>query len=280
VRITKSQLKRIIKEELEQVLFEHSSRDQRNVIEEGRFGWMTTALAIGSMLGLAGLQNIGSGDGGLYSAAATERVRTELHSIDANISDLERGLHNTAAWSWTTDADSRETFPTMEAGGVEYHVMPPEYSIYQQVLDDKENFKIVKKEVDAGGEPQISPTGPGGLYDYGPPGSSIEKLAASQSDLGDFFDMIKKKRNDTSTTSMAQKFMEDFSQPGDYELTDKVAGGKRLITPKWEKLKDYDKKLPLSGLTPEEAYQFYMYGQYFSEDEKELFLTPLTQNNP
>ena len=263
MRIAKSQLKRIIKEELTQVVSEQC------LLEEGWFEKLTGGAVILSMLGLGALQGQGLADNTAARTAAEERVE-ELQSIDTKIVEIQGVLRSTNAWSWT-DGPERATFPTIKIDGRNYYVLPPEWTVYVKVLIDKKNFQSQKQAFEKAEELPFSSVAE--VYWKLPPGSSTER-GATQGDIQSFLDDLGSRRNSKSTRLMAKEFMNNLSEE-DYDVTELHYLGTPFVMPKWEKLETYGKNLPLMGTSVEETYVSFAFGTSMSKEEGEALLSTI-----
>ena len=266
MRITKSQLKRIIKEELTQVVSE------QRPIEEGWFEKLTGMAAILSMLGLGALQGQGQAGQAAALEAAEERVE-ELQSIDTKIMEIQGILRSTSAWSWT-DGPERATFPTVKIDGRNYYVLPPEWTVYVKVLIDKKNFQSQKQAFERAEELPFSSVTE--VYWKLPPGSSTD-IGARHEDIQAFLDDLGSRRNTDSTVQMAKDFMNDFSEE-DYDVVELHYLGTPFVMPKWEKLETYGENLPLMGVSVEEAYVSFAFGPSMSREEGEALLSTIPKS--
>jgi hypothetical protein len=266
MRITKSQLKRIIKEELTQAFSE------QHLIEEGWFEKLTGAAVILSMLGLGALQGQGLADSTAALSAAEERVE-ELQSIDTKIAEIQGTLRSTSAWSWT-DGPERATFPTIKIDGRNFYVLPPEWTVYVKVLIDKKNFQSQKQAFEKAEELPFSSVTE--VYWKLPPGSSTDS-GATHEDIQAFLDDLGSRRNTDSTRQMAKEFMNNLSEE-DYDVVELHYLNTPFVMPKWEKLETYGGNLPLMNSSVEETYVSFAFGRSMSREEGETLLSTIPES--
>ena len=266
MRITKSQLKRIIKEELTQAFSE------QHLIEEGWFEKLTGMAAILSMLGLGALQGQGLADSTAALSAAEERVE-KLQSIDTKIAEIQGTLRSTSAWSWT-DGPERATFPTIKIDGRNFYVLPPEWTVYVKVLIDKKNFQSQKQAFEKAEELPFSSVTE--VYWKLPPGSSTDS-GATHEDIQAFLDDLGSRRNTDSTRQMAKEFMNNLSEE-DYDVVELHYLNTPFVMPKWEKLETYGGNLPLMNSSVEETYVSFAFGRSMSWEEGEALLSTIPES--
>lgn len=292
--ITEQRLKEIILEEIQNIDHENILRElylkkfsehniNQSLLEQRDwFPLATTGLALGAGLALFSAVTAQDAEREAYWAAKAAEAEATLSSKETKIGEMAKQLKNFQAWSWTDDADptSREAFPTIqfdEYPGQVFNVMPPEYAVFLQVAKDKEE----------------------GTFRYGVPDSvqdikDIKKaITKADSELEDV------------TTQARYDFTKEFDSPGLYDsLSSEVGvwgiGGQvyldpdgnlkkmQAIVPDFEDLEAYyGGPLPLTGVTVEELYNNFMFGNYMSSEEVEMVadyldveFDPKTELNP
>jgi len=252
LRITKSQLKQIIKEELAAVLSE------RQELEEGRFERITGVAVLAAMLGLGGLQAKSQSDYDQLRAQAEQRL-TDSRRIDQKTKQMIKQLKNAPAWTWTDDRRSRKTFPSVKFSGKRYYVLPPEWTVYYQATEDK--MRIAEDR----------PTSVEELRDYyrflPSPGNMPEGATTVE-------DMIKGFNKRSVSGNPAAFVPKDGSAYDDTGLA--ASDGTPILMIKWSELSSFEGKLPVLGLTVEEAYIDFSFGSMLSEEEKSIILGGLS----
>lgn len=281
MKMTESKLRQIVIEELARIDNEEKLRNlyieafQRAGVEnnliEGRdwFPIATTGIAIGALGALMTLQADHSGKVSADMQARAAAAEKTLGSIETKTAEMNKQLTNMTAWSWTDDEDpnSREAFPTIqfddvpELKGKKFTVMPPEYAVFLRVKKDKE----------------------AGIMRYGAP-DSMEDVKDLQKDL-------KTAAGNLESESEADRNRIDFvnifdspelydtlsSQVGIYGVGGQMYTGAdgllkqaQAIMPDFDDLEDYyGGPLPLTGLSVEDTYNSFMFGNYLSNDEIE-----------
>jgi hypothetical protein len=274
MNITKEQLQKIILEEVEVVnrednlsrlyLEAFAEHGISEAMLEGRSWFPTVAagIAIGAV-GALGLAVDSEMDAkASQRAERAEQIAADLGKLDTKTKEMNQQLKNFNAWQWSESDNPENTqqYPMIEfeeLPGSKFTVMPPEYSIFLQVLEDKE----------------------AGIMRYGIPG-----------DMGQIEDLMKDIKNFSSNVntdgSAGRDFTEDFNIIGYYDtLEDEVGtyaiGGQiyksgnqmkqaQAILPDFEALEQvYDGQLPLSGLSVQDTYNSFMFGPYLSTEEIE-----------
>ena len=252
LRITKSQLKQIIKEELAAVLSE------RQELEEGWFERITGVAVLAAMLGLGGLQSKSQSDYDQLRAQAEQRL-TDSRRIDQKTKQMIKQLKNAPAWTWTDDRRSRKTFPSVKFSGKRYYVLPPEWTVYYQATEDK--MRIAEDR----------PTSVEELRDYyrflPSPGNMPEGATTVE-------DMIKSFNKRSVSGNPAAFVPKDGSAYDDTGLV--ASDGTPILMIKWSELSRLEGKLPVLGLTVEEAYIDFSFGSMLSEEEKSIILGGLS----
>jgi len=253
------------------------------LLKEDWFNTATAAVAIGVLGGLFSLQQQHSAEKEAKWQARAAEAAEVLGSLDTKTAEMEKQLKNMNAWTWTDDADpgSREMFPMIEfedvpeLEGTRFTVMPPEYSVFLQVMKDKQS----------------------GTVRYGMP-DSMQDIQDLQADIKD---MANNSESNAAANSNRIDFTDNFAHPELYDLLSKEVGvygvggqvyagadGKmnqaQAITPDFEALENYyGGPLPLSGLSLEDTYNSIMFGGYLSNDEIQNIETQLddsTELNP
>lgn len=252
LRITKSQLKQIIKEELAAVLSE------RQELEEGWFERITGVAVLAAMLGLGGLQAKSQSDYDQLRAQAEQRVE-ESKVISVKVDEMIKQLTNAPAWSWTDDPKSKKPFPSVKFSGKKYYILPPEWTVYYQAMKDK---KSIEDDRPSTIEDLKS------YYNFLPSANNMPEGAST-------VDAMIKSFNKRSGSTNAKAFV-----PRDsffYDETGLVAtDGIPFLMVKWSEIKDFDGKLPVLGLTPEEAYIDFAFGSMLSKQESDVLLGALS----
>lgn len=259
-------------EKLRQLYLEAFRQSGVNIaLIEGRdwFPIITSGIAIGALAGLMTLQATHSGEVSAASQARAEAAAEKLGSIDTKTSEMEKQLKNMNAWTWTDDEDpqSREMFPTIQfddvpaLDGQRFTVMPPEYSVFLQVMKDKKE----------------------GINRYGTP-DTMEEVEDLRDDLRTAAGNLEAEKEATQNRI---DFTKEFDDPGLYDTLSSEVGiygvggqvyidGKgnlkqaQAIMPDFEALASYyGGPLPLTGLSVEDTYNSFMFGTYLSNDEIE-----------
>ena len=280
MKITESKLRQIILEEIQVIELEELLQEmylqkfaEHGVpvdLVEGRdwFPIATTGIAIGALGALMSFQNAQNAEQAAAAQAAMDQATTKLASLDHKTDTMRKQLTNMHAWTWTDDADprSREMFPMIEFDnedleGVKFTVMPPEYSVFLQVLEDKE----------------------AGIMRYGMP-DSMEDVKELNADIKTSAQNIE---NSRAASQNRIDFTNQFDEPALYDTTSSEVGvygvggqiyqnadGKlvqaRAVMPDFEDLESYyGGPLPLSGLSLEDTYNSFMFGSYLSAEEME-----------
>ena len=278
MNITEQRLLEIILEEVELInnedilrklyLKKFSQYNINHTLLEKRdwFPLATTGIALGAGLALVSAYNADNAERQAYWAAKAAQADAELASKDYKVGEMNKQLTNFNAWTWTddTDPDSREMFPTIqfeEYPGQVFSVMPPEYAVFLQVKKDKQ----------------------AGTFRYGVP--------ESVQDVKDIKNAITKADSELSDVTRQARlgFTEEFDDPELYDLLSSevkgvsgVGGQVYLdsdgnlvnmlsIVPDFDDLENYyGGPLPLTGVTVEELYNNFMFGNYMSTEETEM----------
>ena len=274
MNITKEQLQKIILEEVEVVnrednlsslyLEAFAEHGINEIMLEGR-SWFPTVVAgltIGAVGALGLAVDSDSDAKASRRAAKMDKVTADLSSLDTKTQEMYKQINNFNAWVWSGNKNSTSLYPMMEfeeLPGSKFTVMPPEYSVFLQVLKDKK----------------------AGTMRYGMP-SDMEQIKDLEIDIDNFYSNI------NTDGAEAQEFMEDFNNIGYYdelqaeELVGKYAiggqiykSGKQMkqaqaILPDFDALEQvYNGELPLSGMSVEDTYNSIMFGPYLSTEEIE-----------
>jgi len=248
LRITKSQLKQIIKEELAAVLSE------RQKLEEGRFERFTAVAVLAAMLGLGGLKAKSQSDYDQLRAQAEQRL-TDSRRIKQKVKQMTVQLRNAPAWTWTDSPSSRsrKTFPSVKFGKKKYYVLPPEWTVYFQAASDKMRI--------ADG----SPTNVEELREYYRFLPNPNNLPEGATTVEDMIKSFNKRAVSPNAAAFVPK------ESSSYDETGLVASdGTPILMIKWNKLSKFEGKLPVLGLTVEEAYIDFSFGSMLSEEEKSI----------
>ena len=252
LRITKSQLKQIIKEELAAVLSE------RQKLEEGRFERFTAVAVLAAMLGLGGLQAKSQSDYDELRAQAEQRL-TDSRRIKQKIKQMAGQLKNAPAWTWTDDKRSRKTFPSVKFNGKKYYVLPPEWTVYFQATSDK--MRIAEYEPKSAKELAE-------YYRFLPSPDNMPEGATTVED------MIKGFNKRSVSGNPAAFVPKDGSAYDDTGLV--ASDGTPILMIRWSELSRLEGKLPVLGLTVEEAYIDFSFGSMLSEEEKSIIFGGLS----
>jgi hypothetical protein len=252
LRITKTQLKQIIKEELAAVLSE------RQQLEEGRFERFTAAAVLAAMLGLGGLQSKSQSDYDQLRAQAEQRL-SDSRRIEQKTKQMIEQLKNAPAWTWTDDRRSRKTFPSVKFSGRKYYVLPPEWTVYYQATEDK--MRIAEDRPTSVEELRE-------YYRFLPNPNNMPEGATTVED------MIKSFNKRSVSGNPAAFVPKDGSAYDDTGLA--ASDGTPILMIKWSELSSFEGKLPVLGLTVEEAYIDFSFGSMLSEEEKSIILGGLS----
>ena len=267
--ITESNLRTLIRDEIKLVLLE--KKIENGAISEGRFETFTIALAVGALGSLAVMQKSHDDKVSARVQASAAQAAEKLSSKDYHLKVMDKQLRNAAAHMWSTSEEGREYFPTYEfknskdprVKGKKFQVLPPEYAIYDLVLDDKKNDN-----------PR-----------FGIPESPEEKdrLIAN----------IKTLRNQTSnqiTSAEKVNFFKKFNKVSQYELASTVTPGLqsfgdptiRAIVPSVEVvLKVYaNTPLPLKAMTAKDYYNAVYWGEHMTTEDYELIASNAEEFDP
>ena len=144
MKLSEVRLKQIIREEVEKRLLEIYENQatillEEEVIEEGWKSRVVGALVgIGLALGAGALKSQVDAKAQQASDRITANVESaaEYKATDEGItSGIEKQLNNTVAylWSWSPDPQDATTLPLTDSGA---GILPPEFSVMKQVLDD------------------------------------------------------------------------------------------------------------------------------------------------
>ena len=274
MNITKEQLQKIIMEEIEVVNREDNltslyleSFAKHGISEamlEGRSWFPTVAagLAIGAV-GALGLEVSSDLEAkASQRAARADQIAADLGKLDTKTQEMRQQLKNFNAWQWSEsdNPESTQQYPMIEFDelpGSKFTVMPPEYSIFLQVLEDKE----------------------AGVMRYGVP-SDMEQIKDLMKDIEDFSSNI------DSDSTAGRDFTEDFEFIEFYDTLEQEVGtyaiggqvyksGNQIkqaqaILPDFDALEQqYNGTLPVSGLTVQDTYNSFMFGPYLSTEEIE-----------
>jgi len=260
MRISANNLRALIKEETEWFLFENVYREGvEEDLTEGKFETFTVAAALG-ILGALAIMEKGHGDEIRSRAEArAEQAAEYLNSFESHEQRMDKQLRNAAAFYWSTSDEGREFFPTHKFEGAEqlkgkrFQVLPPEYAIYNLVLNDKKNDN-----------PR-----------FGIPETPEEKdqLIAN----------IKKLRDQTSnetTNAERTNFFEKFSSPKQFIQVSKVTPGlhsfgdptiEAIVPTIAAVLQVYgDAPLPLKAMTAKDYYNAVYWGEHMTTQDYEL----------
>jgi len=252
LRITKSQLKQIIKEELAAVLSE------RQELEEGWFERITGVAVLAAMLGLGGLQSKSQSDYDQLRAQAEQRL-SDSRRIEQKTKQMIEQLKNAPAWTWTDDRRSRKTFPSVKFSGRKYYVLPPEWTVYYQATEDK--MRIAEDRPTSVEELRE-------YYRFLPNPNNMPEGATTVED------MIKSFNKRSVSGNPAAFVPKDGSAYDDTGLA--ASDGTPILMIKWSELSSFEGKLPVLGLTVEEAYIDFSFGSMLSEEEKSIILGGLS----
>ena len=252
LRITKSQLKQIIKEELAAVLSE------RQELEEGWFERITGVAVLAAMLGLGGLQSKSQSDYDQLRAQAEQRL-SDSRRIEQKTKQMIKQLKNAPAWTWTDDRRSRKTFPSVKFSGRKYYVLPPEWTVYYQATEDK--MRIAEDRPTSVEELRE-------YYRFLPNPNNMPEGATTVED------MIKSFNKRSVSGNPAAFVPKDGSAYDDTGLA--ASDGTPILMIRWSELSSFEGKLPVLGLTVEEAYIDFSFGSMLSEEEKSIILGGLS----
>jgi len=252
LRITKTQLKQIIKEELAAVLSE------RQELEEGWFERITGVAVLAAMLGLGGLQSKSQSDYDQLRAQAEQRL-TDSRRIEQKTKQMIKQLKNAPAWTWTDDRRSRKTFPSVKFSGRKYYVLPPEWTVYYQATEEK--MRIAEDRPTSVEELRE-------YYRFLPNPNNMPEGATTVED------MIKSFNKRSVSGNPAAFVPKDGSAYDDTGLA--ASDGTPILMIRWSELSSFEGKLPVLGLTVEEAYIDFSFGSMLSEEEKSIILGGLS----
>ena len=257
MRVDETELRKLIREEINSILSERDTEGED--LNEGRFENFTIGLAIGLLGALAVMERGHDAKVSARIEARAEQTAEKLSSKDHHMGIMDKQLRNAAAFYWSTSDEGREFFPTHEFEGVEqlkdkrFQVLPPEYAIYNLVLNDK------KKDDPRFGIPE-SP-------------EERDKLIAN----------IKKLRDQTgneTTNAERTAFFEKFSSPKQFIQVSKITPGlqsfgdptiQAIVPTAGSVLQAYaDTPLPLKGMTAKDYYNAVYWGEHMTTEDYDL----------
>jgi len=261
IKITKEQLRQIITEEYEKVLFEEQFR---HLMESDKVfkGIMAFLTGLSLMVGME-VADLNSQE----AAATAEHAQQQVEHKDSNADRLKsfgKTVYPGTGFVWndvtqehpftgeiSLDPRAPGHMPLLRRGDYVYYVFPPDWSIAQQVFLDK-------------GEPALD----GAPY-ISVPGSSVGTFPSAK----EIESVFRKSRSKAIADDMAINFIDDYRE----DLIEMSSGSSfgALYLPA-ELIPD-NEPLVVTGLTKRELYIYYYFGEGLGKEDAKWFLSHMPE---